>query len=87
VEADGAYSHPTALDAHVAGLDVPFADPGLRLALGAFGAEVVGLESHLRSTINAVGLWDRCFFRKTNGCVCEGGEMNHLAGLSWLPWG
>ena len=43
VKADGAYSDPPALDADVAGLDVPFADPGLRSALGAFGAEVVGL--------------------------------------------
>ena len=55
VEADGPYSHPAALDADVAGLDVPFADPGLGAALGAFGAEVVGLKLHLRSTINAVG--------------------------------
>ena len=55
VEADGPYSHPAALDADVAGLDVPFGNPGLCLALDAFGAEVVGLESHLRSTINAVG--------------------------------
>jgi hypothetical protein len=67
VEADGPYSHPPALDADVAGLDVPFADSGLRLALGGVGAEVVGLKSHLRSTINGVGLWHRCFFRKTNG--------------------
>jgi len=83
VEADGAYSHPAALNADVAGLDVPFADPGLRLARGGVGAEVVGLEFHSRSTINAVGFWDRCFFRKTNGCVCEGGEINHLASLPW----
>ena len=55
MEADGPYSHPAALDADVAGLDIPFADPGLRLAFRAFGAEAVGLESHLRSTINAVG--------------------------------
>ena len=55
VEADGSHSHPAALDANVAGLDVPFADPGLGLALGAFGAEVVGLKLHLRPTINAVG--------------------------------
>jgi len=55
VEADGPYSHPPALDANVAGLDVPFADPGLGAAPGAFGAEVVGLKLHLRSTINAVG--------------------------------
>jgi hypothetical protein len=51
VKADGPYSHPAALEADVAGLDIPFADPGLRLAFRAFGAEVVGLESHLRSTI------------------------------------
>jgi len=51
VEANGPYSHPAPLEANVAGLDIPFADPGLRLALGAFGAEVVGLESHLSSTI------------------------------------
>ena len=69
MEADGPYSHPAALDADVAGLDVPFADPGLRLALGGAGAEVVGLEFHLSSTINAVGFCDRCFFWKTNGCV------------------
>ena len=51
VEADGPYSHPSTLDANVAGLDVPFADPGLGAAPGAFGAEVVGLQLHLRSTI------------------------------------
>jgi hypothetical protein len=51
VEADGPYSHPAALDANVAGLDVPFTDPGLGPAFGAFGAEVVRLESHSRSTI------------------------------------
>jgi hypothetical protein len=56
VEADGPYSHPAALDANVAGLNVPFADPGVGLALEAFGAEVVGLESHLRSTIEM--RWD-----------------------------
>lgn len=83
MEADGPYSHPAALDADVAGLDVPFADPGLGLALGGVGAEVVGLESHLTSTINVVGFCDRCFFRKTNGCVWEGGEMSHLAGPPW----
>lgn len=66
VKADGPYSHPPSLNADVAGLDVPFADPGLRLAFGAFGAEVVGLELHSRPTINALGFWDRCFFRKTN---------------------
>ena len=65
VEADGPYSHPAALDADVAGLDVPFSDPGLRLALGGVGAEVVGLESHLRSTINAASFWKQRFFRKT----------------------
>ena len=54
VEADGPYPHPAALDADVAGLDVSFADPRFGAALGALGAEVVGLESHLRSTINAV---------------------------------
>ena len=54
VEADGPYSHPSALEADVAGLNVAFADSGLGLALGAFGAEVVGLKLHLRSTINAV---------------------------------
>jgi len=87
VEADGPYSHPAALDTDVAGLDVAFGDPGLRLAPGGGGAEVMGLELHLRSTINAVGFWDRCFFGKTNGRVCEGGEKNHLAGLPWRPRG
>jgi hypothetical protein len=48
VEVDGPYSHPAALDADVAGLDVAFADPGLRSALRAFGAEVVGLEFHVK---------------------------------------
>jgi hypothetical protein len=33
IKADGPYSHPAPLDADVAGLDVPFADPGLRSAL------------------------------------------------------
>ena len=47
VEADGPYPHPSGLDADIAGLDVAFADPGLRLALRAFGAEVVGLEFHV----------------------------------------
>ena len=51
MEADGAYSHPAALDADVAGRNVPFANPGLGSALEAFGAEVMGLESHLSSTI------------------------------------
>ena len=51
MEADGPYSHPAALEANVAGLNVPFADAGLGAALGALGAEVVGLESHLSSTI------------------------------------
>ena len=55
MEADGPYSHPAALEPDVAGLDIPFADPGLGPALEAFGAEVVGLQSHLSSTINAVG--------------------------------
>jgi len=55
VKADGPYSHPSAVDANVAGLDIPFSDPGLGAAPGAFGAEVVGLQLHLRSTINAVG--------------------------------
>jgi hypothetical protein len=68
VEADGPYSHPAALDADVAGLDIPFGNPGLGLALGAFGAEVVGLESHLRSTINAVGFCGTdVFFGKQMG--------------------
>ena len=67
MEAHGPYSHPAPLDADIAGLDVPFADPGLRLALGGIGAEVVGLKFHLRSTINGVGLWDRCFFGKQIG--------------------
>jgi hypothetical protein len=48
MEADGPYSHPPALDADVASLDVPFADPGLRLALGGVGAEVMGLEFHVK---------------------------------------
>ena len=68
MEADGSYSHPAALDADVAGLDIPFADPGLGLALEAFGAEVVGLESHLRSTIEM--RWDSgidVFFGKQMG--------------------
>ena len=51
VEADGPYSHPAALEADVAGLNVPFADPGLGSALEAFGTEVMGLESYLSSTI------------------------------------
>jgi hypothetical protein len=51
VEADGPYSHPAELDADVAGLNIPFGNPWLRVALGGVGAEVVGLESHLRSTI------------------------------------
>ena len=55
VEADGPYSHPAALDADVAGLDVPFAYAGLGSALEAFGAEVMGLESHLSSIISVVG--------------------------------
>jgi hypothetical protein len=55
VEADGPHSHPAALEPDVAGLDVTFADPGFGTGFGAFGAEVVGLESHLSSTINAVG--------------------------------
>jgi hypothetical protein len=59
VEANGPYSHPPSLNADVAGLDVPFADPGLRFTLGAFGAEVVGLKFHLRSTINALRFWGR----------------------------
>jgi len=48
VEADSPYSHPAPLDADVAGLDVAFADPGLRFGLRAFGAEVVGLEFHVK---------------------------------------
>jgi hypothetical protein len=55
VEADGPYSHPAALDANVAGLDVTFADPWLGPALEAFGAEIMGLESHLSSIISVVG--------------------------------
>ena len=66
MKADGPYSHPAALDADVAGLDVPFADPGLRLALGGFGAEVVWLESHLRSTTNAVGFSGTDVFSENN---------------------
>ena len=66
MEADGPYSDPAALDADVAGLDVPFADPGLRLALGGVGAEVMRLEFHSRSTINAVGLWKQRFFSENN---------------------
>ena len=48
MEADGPYSHPAALDTDVAGLDVAPGDPRLRLAPGAFRAEVVGLEFHSR---------------------------------------
>ena len=69
VEADGAYSHPAALDADVAGLDIPFGDPRLGAALGAFGAEVVGLKLHLRSTINAVGFCGTDVFSE-NKWVC-----------------
>jgi len=68
METDGPYSHPAALDADVAGLDIPFADPGVGPALEAFGAEVVGLESHLRSIIE-MG-WDSgidVFFGKQMG--------------------
>ena len=55
IQADRAYSDPPSPNADVAGLDVPFANPGLGSAFGPFGAEVVGLKSHLRSTINALG--------------------------------
>ena len=55
IEANRPYSDPSSPNADIAGLDVPFANPGLRSAFGAFGAEVVGLEFHLRSTINALG--------------------------------
>ena len=50
VDADGPYSDPAPPDADIAGLDVPFpfAEPGLRLALGGVGAEVVGLEFHVK---------------------------------------
>jgi len=66
VEADGPYSHPAALYADVAGLDVPFPNPGLRGAPGTFGAEVVGLEFHSRSTINAVGFSGIDVFSENN---------------------
>ena len=48
VKADGAYPHPPALDAHVAGLDVPLAGPGPGSTLGGFRAEVVRLEFHVK---------------------------------------
>ena len=66
MEADGPYSHPPALDADVAGLDVPFAEPGLRLALGGVGAEVVGLKLHSRPTINAASFWKQRLFWENN---------------------
>lgn len=47
IEADGPYPHPAALDADIAGLDVAFADPGLRFGFRTFGAQVVGLEFHV----------------------------------------
>ena len=70
VETDGPYSHPVALDADVAGLDVPFADPGLGAAPGAFWGRSSGavVSSKVYHKCGGV-LWDRCFFRKTNGCV------------------
>jgi hypothetical protein len=37
VEADSAYSRPPAVDADVACLDIPFANPGLGSAFGALG--------------------------------------------------
>jgi hypothetical protein len=96
VKADGPYSHPAALDADVAGLDIPFADPGLRLAFRAFRAEVVGLESHLSSTIRMRwGSGTDVLFRKKPGCTsscpaCSMVRVNlsgSIACCGVLTWG
>jgi len=65
VEADGADSDPAALDADIAGLDVAFADPRLRSALRAFGAEVVGLEFHVKVYHKCGVVVETKIFRKT----------------------
>ena len=53
VKANCSYYHPAVLDADIAGFDITFTNPGLRSTSRGFGTEIVGLEFHVRSTINA----------------------------------
>ena len=53
IEANHANSHPTAVDADIASINITLPNPGLRSTSKGFGIEIVGLEFHVRSTINA----------------------------------